>query len=91
MNMNINLNCIELYKQYKRQQINMNNDIIRSCNYRAFRALESNDFIVNDIPLDYYTVHILNTMYKHGTLYDTDKDIKCSCYIIDNIVKQYTK
>lgn len=89
--MDINLDCIELYKQHKRKQIYMDNDIIRSCNYRAYRALESNDFIVNNIPLDYYTVHILNKMYKHGPLYDTNNNIKCSCYIVDNIVKQHTK
>ena len=64
MDINLDLGCIELYKQRKRQQINMNNEIICSCNYRAFRALESNDFIVNDVQLDYYTVHILNAMYN---------------------------
>lgn len=79
------------YKHRKRQQINMDNDIIRSCNYRAFRALESNDFIVNGIQLDYFTVCTLNSMYKHGSLYDTPCDIDCSCSIINSIVKAYTK
>lgn len=91
MDINLDLGCIELYKQRKRQQINMNNEIICSCNYRAFRALESNDFIVNDVQLDYYTIHILNAMYKHGSLYDVSDDINCSCSIINDIVKKYTK
>lgn len=66
----------------------MRNNLIRSSNYKSYRALESDDFIVNDVILDANTIHILNSMYKHP-VFDINPNIICKCSFINNIVNNY--
>ena len=81
-----------LYKQHKQQHIRMNNDIIRVSNYKSYRALESDDFIVNNVQLDPFVVTTLNAMYKHPMIFDIPvNDCVCKYDIIKNIVQNHTK
>ena len=79
---------VSLYKQKKRLYIQMRNNLIRSSNYKSYRALESDDFIVNDVILDANTIHILNSMYKHP-VFDINPNIICKYSFINNIVNNY--
>lgn len=81
---------IDIYKQRKQQHIRMNNDIIRVSNYKAFRALESDDFIVDGIQLDPFVITTLNAMYKHPLIFDTfANDCVCKYDLIKNIVRKH--
>ena len=86
---------IDVYKQYKQrkqQYIKMNNDIIRASNYKSFRALESDDFIVNGVQLDSFIVTTLNTMYKHPNIFNIPANNHIyKCDLIKNVVRRYTK
>jgi len=83
-------NLIDIYKQHKQQHIRMNNDIIRVSNYKAFRALESDDFIVDGIQLDPFVITTLNAMYKHPLIFDTSaNDCACKYDLIKNIVRKH--
>ena len=70
----------------------MNNDIIRVSNYKSFRALESDDFIVDNIQLDPFVITTLNTMYKHPMIFDIPvNDHVCKYDLIKSIVHNHTK
>lgn len=70
----------------------MNNDIIRVSNYKSYRALESDDFIVDNVQLDPFVVTTLNAMYKHPMIFDIHvNDCVCKYDIIKNIVQNHTK
>lgn len=82
---------LSLYKQKKQRYIQLTNNIIRLSNYRSFRALESNDFIVNDFVLDANTIRILNSMYKQSVFqnHNVNPNLICKCTIINNLINNY--
>lgn len=87
----MNIDVCNSYKQRKQQRIRMNNDIIRVSNYRSYRALESDDFIVNNVQLDPFVVRTLNSMYKHPMIFDTHANdyYVCKYDLIKNIVQKH--
>lgn len=82
------IDILSLYKQKKQKYIQLTNNIIRLSNYRSFRALESNDFIVNDFVLDANTIRILNSMYKQPVFRNNNynSNIICKCTLINNLI-----
>ena len=82
---------LSLYKQKKQRYIQLTNNIIRLSNYKSFRALESNDFIVNDFVLDANTIRILNSMYKQPVFqnHNINPNLICKCTIINNLINNY--
>ena len=82
------IDILSLYKQKKQKYIQLTNNIIRLSNYRSFRALESNDFIVNDFMLDANTIRILNSMYKQSVFRNNNynSNIICKCTLINNLI-----
>lgn len=59
------MELINKYKQLKLREIKLCEDILHVMNYKTFRALESDDFIVDDFIIPTYIVNILNYIYKH--------------------------
>jgi hypothetical protein len=60
------MDLIKKYKSLKIKEINLCRDILSVTNYKAFRALESDDFIVNGFIIPANIVKILNKIYKHN-------------------------
>lgn len=80
---------IDLYKNKKSNIIKMNNDIIRATNYKTFRALESDDFIVNGYQLSPDVIIILNAMYKSPVFSRYQHENTYKYDIIAEIIKKY--
>ena len=86
---------INFFKERKVNNIRMGNAIIKATNYKAFRALESSDFIVANTQLSPYVIQILNMMYKQNpSIFTTSLEIDnkiYKCNIVKSIVQQYQK
>lgn len=97
LNMSSIIDMYNYYNHHKQQHIKMNNDIIRASNYKSFRALESDDFIVDGVQLDPFIVTTLNSMYKHPRIFNTPADNCIHDYriykydLIKNVVRRYTR
>lgn len=69
------MDLIKKYQKLKINEINLCQNILQVMNYKTFRALESDDFIVNNnFILPVYIVKILNKIYKHS-VYKNDNNI----------------
>lgn len=83
------IDIIDLYRNKKSNIIRMNNEIIHACNYKTFRALESDDFVVNGMQLNTDVISILNAMYKSPVFSRYPNENNYRYDIIEKIVSKY--
>lgn len=85
------MELINKYKQLKLREIKLCEDILHVMNYKTFRALESDDFIVDDFIIPTYIVNVLNKIYKHpirNSYYEPDYRVFCYNKV-KNIIKKF--
>lgn len=80
------MDLIEKYKKLKINEINLCNNIIHVTNYKIYRALESDDFIVDNFVIPSYIVKLLNKQYKHNVFVSDFVDLNYYNY---HKVKKY--
>lgn len=90
------MDLIKKYQKLKLNEITLCQRILRVMNYKTFRALESDDFVVDNFSLPVYVVKNLNKIYKHKVYNNDSKDYNYYYYnkvrnIVDNYINNLKK